>query len=185
MRLKFITAIAVLFVVAACTTASEDLTGSGGDGGSAKSSSKAAVSSSKAEGQAKETKQASVKPAAQIRAGSQADLVANVGDRVLFEYDSADLTPEARRTLERQAAWLRRFSDVGVTIEGHCDERGTREYNLALGERRANAVSNFLVALGVDSSRVRTLSYGKERPVALGSNDTAWSQNRRGVTIVN
>lgn len=182
MRLKFTTALAVLFVVAACTTAPEELTGSGGDGGSAKSSSKAAVSSSKTQA---ETKQASVKPAAQIRAGSQADLVANVGDRVLFEYDSSDLTPEARRTLERQAAWLRRFSDVKVTIEGHCDERGTREYNLALGERRANAVSNFLVALGVDSSRVRTISYGKERPVALGSNDTAWSQNRRGVTLVN
>ena len=103
---------------------------------------------------------------------------------MLFEYDSSDLTSESRKVLERQAAWLKRYADVTVVIQGHCDERGTREYNLALGERRANAVSNFLVALGVSTSRIRTISYGKERPVALGSNETAWSQNRRGVTVV-
>ena len=170
MRLKFIMAIAALFVASACTTVSDTKTGSDGSGESTKSS-----SSSSVESQSK---------AAEILPGSQADLVSNVGDRVLFEYDSSDLTPEARRTLERQAAWLKRYSNVSVTVEGHCDERGTREYNLALGERRATAVSNFLVALGINGARIMTISYGKEKPVALGSNDTAWSQNRRGVTRV-
>ncbi len=116
--------------------------------------------------------------------GTQADLVVNVGDRVFFETDSTDLTSSARSTLENQASWLARFPNLSVTIEGHADERGTREYNLALGERRANSVKNYLVALGVSPSRVTTVSYGKERPAVPGSNDTAWSQNRRGVTKV-
>lgn len=116
--------------------------------------------------------------------GSQEDLVINVGDRVFFAYDKYDLDAEARSALEGQAAWLKKYPTRILSIEGHCDERGTREYNLALGERRANAVKNYLVALGVDSSRVSTISYGKERPVALGSNESAWTQNRRGVTVV-
>lgn len=116
--------------------------------------------------------------------GTQADLVVNVGDRVFFETDSTDLTPSARTTLENQAAWLAQYTALGVTIEGHADERGTREYNLALGERRANSVKNYLVALGVAPSRITVLSYGKERPAVPGSNDMAWSQNRRGVTKV-
>ena len=116
--------------------------------------------------------------------GTQADLVVNVGDRVFFETDSSDLTPSARTTLENQAAWLGQFQNVGIVIEGHADERGTREYNLALGERRANAVKNYLNALGVSSSRVTTVSYGKERPAVPGANDSAWSQNRRSVTKV-
>ena len=171
MRLKFIMAIAALFVASACTTVTDTDSGSGGSGESTKSSSSSSVESSQSK-------------SAEILPGSQADLVSNVGDRVLFEYDSSDLTPEARRTLERQAAWLKRYSNVSITVEGHCDERGTREYNLALGERRATAVSNFLVALGINGARIMTISYGKEKPVALGSNDTAWSQNRRGVTRV-
>ena len=117
-------------------------------------------------------------------AGSQEDLVANVGDRVFFDFDKYNLKPEARATLEKQAAWMKRFPSVTILIEGHCDERGTREYNLALGERRASAAKDFLVALGFSPSRVKTISYGKERPVALGSNDQAWAQNRRGVTVV-
>ena len=172
MRLKFIMAIAALFVASACTTVTDTDSGAGGSGESTKSSSSSSVESQ------------SQSKSAEILPGSQADLVSNVGDRVLFEYDSSDLTPEARRTLERQAAWLKRYSNVSVTVEGHCDERGTREYNLALGERRATAVSNFLVALGINGARIMTISYGKEKPVALGSNDTAWSQNRRGVTRV-
>ncbi len=116
--------------------------------------------------------------------GTQADLVVNVGDRIFFETDSSDLTGEARATLEHQASWLDQYPSLGVTIEGHADERGTREYNLALGERRANAVKNYLVALGVAPSRVSTISFGKERPAVPGSNETAWSQNRRGVTKV-
>lgn len=117
--------------------------------------------------------------------GTQQDLVVNVGDRVFFGYDRYDLTPEAQRTLEMQAQWLQQYPSVTITVEGHADERGTREYNLALGERRANSVKSYLVALGVSPSRVTVISYGKERPAVLGSNPAAWSQNRRGVTIVN
>jgi len=115
--------------------------------------------------------------------GSKEDFVANVGDRVFFAYDKADLSADARRTLERQAAWLRQWTNQRLTVEGHCDERGTREYNLALGERRANAVKDYLAALGVPASRLSTISYGKERPVVLGSNEAAWAQNRRGVSV--
>jgi peptidoglycan-associated lipoprotein len=116
--------------------------------------------------------------------GTQQDLVVNVGDRVFFGFDEYNLTREGQFTLERQAEWLKKYPSVRVTIEGHCDERGTREYNLALGEKRANSVKNYLAALGIDSSRVTTISYGKERPAVIGSNEAAWSQNRRGVTIV-
>ena len=120
-----------------------------------------------------------------IAPGSSQDLVVNVGDRVFYALDKSNLNPQARATLEKQAAWLKKFGSVKVTIEGHCDERGTREYNLALGERRANAVKDYLLALGIDGSRVKTLSYGKERPVAFGSNEEAWGLNRRGVTALN
>ena len=108
----------------------------------------------------------------------------NVGDRVYFDFDKYNLKPDARGTLEKQAAWMKKYASVVISIEGHCDERGTREYNLALGERRANSVKDFLVQLGISPGRVKTISYGKERPVALGSNDQAWAQNRRGVTVV-
>lgn len=117
--------------------------------------------------------------------GTQQDLVVNVGDRIFFGYDRYDLTPEAQRVLELQADWMNRYPSVTITVEGHCDERGTREYNLALGDRRANAVKSYLVALGVSPTRITTISYGKERPAVLGSNAAAWSQNRRGVTLVN
>ncbi len=116
--------------------------------------------------------------------GTQADLVVNVGDRIFFETDSTDLTSSARTTLENQSAWLGQYPSLNVSVEGHADERGTREYNLALGERRANSVKNYLVALGVSPSRINVVSYGKERPAVPGANDTAWSQNRRGVTKV-
>ncbi len=116
--------------------------------------------------------------------GTQADLVVNVGDRIFFGYDRYDLTPEAREILDAQANWLRQYQDLNITIEGHADERGTREYNLALGERRANSVRGYLIALGVNPSRVGTISYGKERPAVPGSNETSWAQNRRGVTKV-
>ena len=116
--------------------------------------------------------------------GSQEDLIVNVGDRVFFGYDSAELDSDAQELLQDQVAWIKQH-DVTVTIEGHCDERGTREYNLALGEKRAQSVKNYLISLGVDSSKVSTVSYGKERPAVVGSNKGAWSQNRRSVTIVN
>ena len=117
--------------------------------------------------------------------GSQQDLVVNVGDRVFFGYDRYDLTPEAQAQLELQAEWLKQFQNVDITIKGHTDERGTREYNLGLGERRANAVKNYLIALGISPSRLNTVSFGKEQPAVLGSNPSAWAQNRRAVTEVN
>lgn len=119
-----------------------------------------------------------------VTPGSQEDLAQNVGDRVFFNYDSATLSSEAQHTLERQAAWLKQYSSVNVTVEGHCDERGTREYNLALGERRAAASKKYLVGLGVAASRISTISYGKERPAVVGDDEAAWSQNRRAVSVV-
>ena len=116
--------------------------------------------------------------------GSDEDFY-SLGDRVFFDLDKFSLKAAARRVLERQADWLNTYENVSITIEGHCDERGTREYNLALGERRASALKNYLISLGVDPGRISTLSYGKERPDALGSNEAAWSQNRRGVSVIN
>ena len=176
MRLKFLSLMAALLLVAACETTEQQAAGSGGQGGQSAAAAPAATTQS---GGAQ-----AAAPATQPAPGSQADLVANVGDRVFFDYDKFDLKPEARRTLERQAVWMKRFLNVSVTIEGHADERGTREYNLALGDRRSNAVKNFLASQGIEARRLRTISYGKERPVALGSNETAWAQNRRGVTVV-
>ena len=117
-------------------------------------------------------------------AGTAQDFVVNVGDRVFFDFDSYSITDAARSTLDNQAKWLKKFGSATVALEGHADERGTREYNLALGERRANAAKEYLVSLGVDASRVKVISYGKERPVALGHNEAAWAQNRRAVTVV-
>ncbi len=122
--------------------------------------------------------------AGQVTPGSQEDLVANVGDRIFFDFDRAVVRADQRQVLERQAAWLGRFPSVQVTVEGHADERGTREYNIALGQRRANAARDTLVALGVNGARVQTISYGKDRPAALGSTEDAWAQNRRAVTVV-
>ncbi|MCE2510219.1 MAG: peptidoglycan-associated lipoprotein Pal [Alphaproteobacteria bacterium] len=116
---------------------------------------------------------------------AQQELGANVGDRVFFDLNKHEIRADAQKTLKAQAEWLQQRSSLNITIEGHCDERGTREYNLALGERRANAVKDYLVALGVSANRITTISYGEERPVALGHNDSAWAQNRRGVTKVN
>ena len=165
MRTKLLSLFAASLLLAACESTSTTTAGSAGGGAAA-----------------------STAPAAAPRTGpvpgSQQDLVVNVGDRVFFDLDKSDLKPEARRTLERQAAWLKQYGNVAVTIEGHCDERGTREYNLALGERRANSAKNYLINSGIAAARVTTISYGKERPVALGSNEAAWSQNRRAVTVV-
>jgi peptidoglycan-associated lipoprotein len=116
--------------------------------------------------------------------GSEQDLVQNVGDRVFFDLNKSDLSAEARQTLDRQAAWLKRYPSVRVTVEGHADERGTREYNMALGARRANAARAYLVALGVGGDRIQTVSYGAERPAVLGTGEAVWAQNRRAVTVV-
>jgi peptidoglycan-associated lipoprotein len=116
--------------------------------------------------------------------GSQEDLEVSVGDRVFFAYDSAVLSPIATQTIDRQAAWLKQYPDVVLTVEGHTDERGTREYNLALGDRRANAVRNYLVALGIEPSRILIISYGEERPADPANDESAWANNRRAVSVV-
>ncbi len=158
--------------LAACTTQEEQATDTGSTG------------------QAPQTTQAqpvTAQPAVREgpAPGSQEDLDLNVGSLVFFNYDQSDLTSEAQATVTRWAEWLRQYPAVTVTLEGHCDERGTREYNLGLGERRASSARNFLVALGIDDSRLGTISYGKERPVCGGSNEACWSQNRRDHMIVN
>ena len=181
MRLKIFGLFTALLVVAACQTApqeSAEVTGAGAATG-AQPSPTATVAAVPKQPQAEAAAAPGPKP------GTQEDLVYNVGDRVFFDFDKYNLKPPALTTLEAQSAWLNKYPSVTVTIEGHCDERGTREYNLALGERRAQAVKDYLVSLGVDANRVATISYGKERPVAPGQNESAWSQNRRGVTVVN
>jgi peptidoglycan-associated lipoprotein len=117
--------------------------------------------------------------------GSQQDFVVNVGDRVFFESDSTELTMQSRGTLDRQAQWLQNYNRYTFTIEGHADERGTREYNFGLGAKRADAVRAYLVSRGIDAQRMRTISYGKERPVAVCNDISCWSQNRRAVTVLN
>jgi peptidoglycan-associated lipoprotein len=117
--------------------------------------------------------------------GSQQDFVVNVGDRVFFETDSTELTPQSRATLDKQAQWLQLYNRYSFTIEGHADERGTREYNIALGARRSQAARDYLIAKGIQASRMRTISYGKERPVAVCDDISCWSQNRRAVTVLN
>jgi peptidoglycan-associated lipoprotein len=117
--------------------------------------------------------------------GSQQDLAATAGDRVFFAYDQSTISSEGQQILQRQAEWLKRYGQVTVTIEGHCDERGTREYNLALGERRAAAVKSVLVASGIPAARIQTISYGKERPIVVGSSEEGYAQNRVGITTVN
>ncbi len=120
-----------------------------------------------------------------INIPSQEELIAVAGDRIFFGSDSYRLTNVAKDTVRRQANWLMQNPRISVTVEGHCDERGTREYNLALGERRANSVKNYLVEMGVNPSRVNTISYGKEFPEFLGTGEAAWGKNRRAVTVVN
>ena len=117
--------------------------------------------------------------------GSQQEFLVTVGDRVFFETDSSSLTPTATATLDKQATWLNHYTNYKILIEGHADERGTREYNIALGERRASAVKSYLQGLGVQPNRMLTISYGSERPVDPGHDEQAWAQNRRAVTVVN
>jgi peptidoglycan-associated lipoprotein len=115
---------------------------------------------------------------------SQEEFHARFGSKVYFDYDSHALRDDARASLQKQASWLKQYPSINVTVEGHCDERGTREYNLALGERRANAMRNYLGSLGVNTSRIEPVTYGKERPEALGSNEQSWALNRRGITLI-
>jgi len=168
MRFKFLTFVAAAFLLGACGTSSEESGGASGGGSTAGTSTGSSVSSIPGP-----------------TPGTQEHLVANVGDRVFFDFDKSDLRPDARSTVESLAVWLNNYPATTLTIEGHADERGTREYNLALGDRRANSVRDYLAALGVSANRLSTISYGKERPAVLGSNEEAWAQNRRAVFVVN
>ena len=173
MIIKLLASALFVFFLAACSTTPKDTADSSGSGSTSTSSD---VSSS---AETETTESASIEP------GSQEDLIVNVGDRVFFNYDSSELDTDAQELLQDQVAWLKQYSDVSIIVEGHCDERGTREYNLALGEKRAQSVKNYIINLGISADRVSTISYGKERPAVVGSNDGAWAQNRRSVTIVN
>ena len=162
---KIIISILSLFLLASCETATQDAL----KGTAKKASSAAKAGSASIFGSAKQT---------------PADKLIAVGDRVLFDYDSSELSSEAKLTLDKQSRFLRANSDLTFTIEGHCDERGTREYNLALGEKRATAVRDYLVIEGISPDRIRVISYGKEKPAVVGSNDMSWSKNRRAVTTI-
>jgi peptidoglycan-associated lipoprotein len=130
------------------------------------------------------TNQAAVPASTTVTPGSIADFRQNVGDRVYFDTDQSVVRPDGRATLDKQAAWLKQYANYAITIEGHCDERGTREYNFALGERRAQAVRQYLISQGLPADRIHTISYGKERPEVVGSDEGAWARNRRGVTTL-
>lgn len=158
---KLLSAVAAIALLAACETASDADGANGGAGFDANGN-----------------------PIGSTAPGTQGDFEANVGDRVFFATDSSVISGDAQATLGRQAAWLKQYPNAKIVIEGHADERGTREYNLALGERRANSTQNYLVNMGVDASRISVTSYGKERPAVLGHDESAWSQNRRAVTVI-
>lgn len=167
MRMNISVLVAAAFVLAACSTSGDNTGGTGSDGASSSSSNTQVAT-------------APVGP----KPGSQLDLEINVGDRVLFAFDSSALSAESRTTIERWAAWLKTYPANRVVIEGHTDERGTREYNLALGERRADSARDYLVSLGIDPNRVKVVSFGKERPAVPGSNENAWAQNRRAALVL-
>ena len=176
MRWKILVIFLAGLGLAACETTPSD-TGTAGGGGTS-----AATGGS--QGSATGNSIASRPMPTGPRRGSQEDLVTNVGDRVFFDFDSIQLRADARATLEKQAAWLKQNAGVAVWVEGHADERGTREYNLALGERRATAIRDYLAALGVGQNRMKTRSFGKERPVDPRSAKDAWNKNRRGVVVI-
>ena len=164
MRFKIVTALAAVLLLAACASKPAQ-TGGANTGGTTSTNQTSTASAPQA-------------PAA----GSVEEFTQSVGDRVFFGFDRYDLTAEAQAQLQKQATWLKTYPQYRFVIEGHCDERGTREYNLALGARRATAAKNYLVALGIPASRLSTISYGKERPDPVGSDEGAWARNRRAVT---
>ncbi|MBF0561820.1 MAG: peptidoglycan-associated lipoprotein Pal [Alphaproteobacteria bacterium] len=171
MKMRFLSLLAAVALVAACESESDQNAAQTG-GGVAQQPVRAATTNATATNQ--------------IVPGSTADFMATVGqDRVFFDFDKYDVKSEGRPVLEKWAVWLNKYPSVPVRIEGHADERGTREYNLALGERRANSVKQFLTSQGVAAARLQTITYGKERPAVQGHDESAWSQNRRAVAAVN
>ncbi len=172
---------AVAFLFAACETAS-NVTGDSASGSSSSSATGSASATASAPATATATAPSSATSATQM---SDAEKLAQVGNTVYFGFDSAELGGKAQATLDRQAAFLNVNPALVVIVEGHADERGTREYNLALGDRRATAVRDYLLAKGLNSARIRTVSYGKERPAVSGSNEGSWEKNRRAATVLN
>jgi len=185
MQSKFLTLFGVLVIVAGCETATEETVQSGGEGAASSvagsdvigADTRAGIIES---GNASGAEVVAIDPALSF----QERLVQQAGDRVFFDFDKAVVRSDGEETLRMQAEFLKQNPGLTMTIAGHCDERGTREYNLALGERRANAARNYLISLGVSSDRLSTISYGKERPIVLGHNEAAWAQNRVGVSGV-
>ena len=199
---RLIALVAVAFFIAACETASQTTTDSSGESSSSTAASSASTTSSSGSSGSSGSSASSSSSGSASSSGSSSsgsasssgsitdkataeEALAAIGNTVYFAYDSSALTVDTEGTLMRQAAFLNANPALTVTIEGHCDERGTREYNLALGERRATAARDFLLAQGVDAARIRTISYGKERPAVAGSNDASWAKNRRAATVIN
>jgi len=183
MYYKILLTFFLIAFISACSNPAKDTADSSGSGSSGDFNT-TATSGENDEGGAKAV-DTTTSDFSGIISGTPEDFIVSVGDRVYFAYDSFELDDDAKELLQLQAAWLKQYNKASVTIAGHCDERGTREYNLALGEKRAQAVKNYLNGLGVGKSSLSTISYGKERPAVVGSNDAAWSQNRRSVTLVN
>lgn len=180
MTKRLLVLIAAIGLLAACETAPKDGGTSSSDGAESSTAASTSSSSSSSSSSSDATSGSSSASAAQ----SPSEELTKIGDRVFFDYDSSALSDDAKATLSAQAAFLSANPAVKITVEGHCDERGTREYNLALGDRRATAARDYLVAQGVDAARIRTISYGKERPSFIGSNPYAYSKNRRAVSVI-
>jgi len=187
---RFLLLVAGAALLTACETASEiDAVASGGSGSSEATSASSSAASTSDSGSSSTTSSSSESTSADSGSSYSYDTdpktaLIKVGDRVLFGYDSSELDDEDRSVLDNQAKFLNQNPSLQVTVEGHCDERGTREYNLALGEKRASSVKDYLTSLGINSDRISVVSYGKERPQVLGSNKAAWSMNRRSVTTI-
>ncbi|MBK1667770.1 peptidoglycan-associated lipoprotein [Rhodovibrio sodomensis] len=185
MRFKFLTLFAAALLLAACETGPDNQANTGGSGQSRTASqSTGGADDLTGGGSGAGSGSVSSQNMAGPEPGTQEHLVVNVGDRVFFGFDEYQLSSEAQATVEKLAAWLKQHPSKQVTIEGHADERGTREYNLALGAQRANAVRDYLIVMGIDPNRVETVSFGEERPAVPGSNEDAWAQNRRAVFVV-
>lgn len=172
MRLKVLSVCAAALLLAACSTQQGNEGGAASTDGSAGNGNNGSASTAGGAG------------SNQIVPGSAEDFITNAGDRVYFGYNSYDLDASAQATLQAQAMFLKNYPSATLVVEGHADERGTREYNLALGERRANSVKQYLAALGVQANRVEVISYGEERPAVVGQTEAAWGQNRRGVSVL-
>ncbi len=188
---RFLLLAAGAALLTACETASEiDAIASGASGSSATTSTASSASSGSSDSSSSSSSSTSSSGASSDSATTYSydtdpkTALIKVGDRVLFGYDSSELDDDDRSVLDNQAKFLNQNPSLKVTIEGHCDERGTREYNLALGEKRASAVKDYLISVGINSERISVVSYGKERPQVLGSNKAAWSMNRRSVTTI-